>query len=159
MLSRFRKGIRTNQGFLRASWCELMVVEQYQLLIADDDEAFRGALCEIFEPFFRLIEAQSGEEALELASREEVHVALFDMHMQRLTGLEALRQLKEIHIITPCILITADYSPELCDDAAEAQAFSVLKKPITKKELVTTVATAVDATYRDSELCHRLLGT
>jgi len=136
-----------------------MIVEQYQLLIADDDDAFRETLCEIFEPFFRLIEAQSGEEALELASHEEVHLALFDMHMQRLTGLEALRQLKEIHIIAPCILITADYTSELCDDAAEAQAFTVLKKPITKRELVATVATAVESAYHDRELTYRLLSS
>lgn len=136
-----------------------MFVEQYQLLIADDDDAFRGALCEIFEPFFRLIEAQSGEEALELASREDVHLALFDMHMRRLTGLEAVRQLKEIHLVAPCILITADYTSELCDDAAEAQVFTVLKKPVTKHDLVRTVATAVDAVYNDRELSGRLLST
>ena len=136
-----------------------MIFEQYQLLIADDDDDFRSTLCEIFEPFFRLIEAHSGEEALELASHEQVHLALFDMHMQRLTGLEALRQLKEIHIIAPCILITADYSTELCDDAAEAQAFTVLKKPVTKRELVSTVATAVATAYHDNELIHRLLST
>lgn len=136
-----------------------MIFEQYQLLIADDDDDFRSTLCEIFEPFFRLIEAQSGEEALELAAHEQVDLALFDMHMQRLTGLEALRQLKEIHIIAPCILITADYSTELCDDAAEAQAFTVLKKPVTKRELVATVATAVATVYHDSELIHRLLST
>ncbi|HEY0983139.1 response regulator, partial [Schlesneria sp.] len=109
-----------------------MIVEQYQLLIADDDDAFRSTLCEIFEPFFRLIEAESGEEALERAAHEKVHLALFDMHMQCLTGLEALRRLKEIHTLAPCILITGDYSAELCYHAAEAQAFSVLKKPTTK---------------------------
>ncbi len=136
-----------------------MIFEQYQLLIADDDDAFRSTLCEIFEPFFRLLEAQSGEEALELAAHEEVHLALFDMHMHRLTGLEAIRQLKEIHIITPCILITADYSAELCDDAADANAFRVLKKPVTKKELVASVASAVGTAYHDNEVTHRLLST
>jgi DNA-binding NtrC family response regulator len=136
-----------------------MVVEEYQLLIADDDDAFRGTLCEIFQPFFRLIEANSGEEALELASRADVHLALFDMHMQRLTGLEALRQLKEIHIAVPCILITADYSEELCVDAAEAHAFTVLKKPITKRQIIGTVAAAVATTYEDRELSNRLLST
>jgi DNA-binding NtrC family response regulator len=136
-----------------------MIFEQYQLLIADDDDAFRSTLCEIFEPFFRLLEAHSGEEALELAAREDVHLALFDMHMQRLTGLEALRQLKEIHVITPCILITADYTIELCDDAAEAHAFTVLKKPVTKRELVATVAAAVETAYHDNEVTHRLLST
>lgn len=136
-----------------------MIAEPYQLLIADDDDAFRGTLCEIFEPFFRLIEAQSGEEAIQRAIHEEVHLALFDMHMQRLTGLEALRQLKEIHMVAPCILITADYTTELCDDAAEAQAFTVLKKPISRRELMTTVATAVDAAYHDAEFSHRLQST
>jgi DNA-binding NtrC family response regulator len=136
-----------------------MLVEQYQLLIADDDDAFRDTLCEIFEPFFRLIEAQSGEEAIELASHVDVHIALFDMHMQRLTGLEALRQLKEIHVVAPCILITADYTEELCGDAAEAHVFSVLKKPISKRELVKTVATAVDTAYNDHELTNRLLSS
>ena len=136
-----------------------MFAEQYHLLIADDDDAFRETLCEIFGPFFRLIEAQSGEEALELASHEDVHLALFDMHMQRLTGLEALRQLKEIHIIAPCILITADYSTALCDDAAEAHAFTVLRKPITKRELVKTVATAVESVYNDHVLTNRLLSS
>lgn len=136
-----------------------MIAEPYQLLIADDDDAFRGTLCEIFEPFFRLIEAQSGEEAIQLAIHEEVHLALFDMHMPRLTGLEALRQLKEIHIVAPCILITADYTTELCNDAAEAQAFTVLKKPISKRELMTSVATAVDAAYHDPEFTHRLLSS
>ena len=134
-----------------------MIDEQYQLLIADDDDAFRETLCEIFEPFFRLLEAQSGEEALELAAHQEVHLALFDMHMQRLTGLEALRRLKEIYVIAPCILITADYSSELCDDAAEAHVFTVLKKPISRRELVGTVATAVGTAYNDSELTRRML--
>ena len=106
-----------------------------------------------------MIEAQSGEEALELAAHEEVHLALFDMHMQRLTGLEALRQLKEIYIVAPCILITADYTTELCDDAAEAHAFTVLKKPVTRRELVDAVATAVATAYHDSELTDRLLST
>lgn|SRR6478609_9444478 len=136
-----------------------MFAEQYHLLIADDDDAFRETLCEIFEPFFKLIEAESGERALELATHEEVHLALFDMHMRRLTGLEALRQLKEIHIVAPCILITADYTAELCDDAAEAQAFRVLKKPITKRELISTVAKAVESAYHDPELTHRLLSS
>ena len=76
-----------------------MTEHTYQILVADDDDAFRRALCEIFSPFFRLIEASSGEEAMDLAAREEVHLALFDMHMDRLTGLEAFKQLKTLHVI------------------------------------------------------------
>ena len=129
----------------------------YQLLVADDDGDFRQAVCEIFAPYFRLIEARSGEEALDVASREEVHLALFDMHMKRLTGLDALRQLRSLHVETPCILMTADYTDSLRDDAERAEAFTVLRKPITRRDLVTSVARAVETAYDDRELTHRML--
>lgn len=129
----------------------------YQLLVADDDEAFRETVCEIFAPYFRLIEAESGEQAVDLLSREQVHLALFDMHMKQLTGLEALRQMRSLHIVAPCILITADYTETLHSIAVEAEAFSVLRKPVTRRILVNTVANAVETVYRDSEFTHQLL--
>lgn len=129
----------------------------YQLLIADDDNDFRRAVCEIFAPFFRLIEAESGEEAIALVAKEEVHLALFDMHMKQLTGLDALRQLRALQIDAPCILITADYTDELRGDAEQAAAFSVLRKPVTRRDLVTTVARAVESAYDDREFTHQLL--
>ena len=129
----------------------------YQLLVADDDGDFRQTVCEIFAPFFRLIEAESGEEAIEVISRQEIHLALFDMHMKRLTGLEALRQLRALHIAAPCIIVTADYTDSLRDDAEQAEAFSVLRKPVTRRVLVNTVARAVETAYDDSEFTNQLL--
>jgi DNA-binding NtrC family response regulator len=135
----------------------IMVEQTYQLLVADDDEAFRRAICEILAPFFRLIEADSGEAALELAAREEVHLALFDMHMKQLTGLETLRQLRSLHVVAPCILMTADYTEALCGDAEKADAFTVLRKPVTRRDLVGSVACAVETAYDDHELPYRLM--
>jgi CheY-like chemotaxis protein len=129
----------------------------YQLLVADDDNDFRHVVCEIFAPFFRLIEAESGEEALELISREVVHLALFDMHMKQLTGLDAVRQVRALKIAAPCIIITADYTDSLRDDAQQAEAFTVLRKPVSRRDLLTTVARAVETAYDDSEFTHRLL--
>ena len=123
-----------------------MTEQTYQLLVADDDADFRRAVCEIFAPFFRLIEADSGEEALELAAREEVHLALFDMHMKRLTGLETLRQLRTLHVIEA-----------LREDAEQADAFTVLRKPVTRRDLVGSVACAVETAYDDHEFTHRLM--
>jgi two-component system, response regulator PdtaR len=134
-----------------------MIEQTYQLLVADDDDDFRQAVCDIFAPFFRLIEAGSGEEALELAAREEIHLALFDMHMKQLTGLEALKQLRELHVIAPCILMTADYTDALRDDAEQADAFTVLRKPVARRELMGTVAHAVEIAYDDGAFTRRLL--
>ncbi|HID23207.1 MAG TPA: response regulator [Planctomycetaceae bacterium] len=122
----------------------------YQLLIADDDLSFREALREVFRPYVGLLEAESGEEAIRIVRQRRVDVVLLDMHMQRLTGLETLRIVKRIEPRVPCILVTADATPDLRRAAAEAEAFTVLEKPPRVRELVQTVASALQNAYSDS---------
>lgn len=121
----------------------------YQLLIADDDCGFREVLKELLAPYFQLFEAESGEEAIELVEQIHVDIVLLDMHMDVLTGLEALRIMKQSNEILPCILITADATDELRHDASEANAYEVLSKPVKRQELVTTVSHALVDTYHD----------
>lgn len=128
----------------------------YRLLIADDDATFREILRQILEPFFALAEASSGEEAIAIVEYQPVDIALLDMNMHRLTGLETLRILKSFNEIAPCILITADATDELIRDAKDADAFSVLAKPVSKSELVTTVSTAIEDAYQDPDTFVRL---
>ena len=134
----------------------VLAVRNYQLLIADDDAGFRDTLKQIFEPFFSMLEAASGEEAVSLIDQHRVDIALVDMHMNRLTGLDALRHLKVINAAAPGILITADATEELRKIARDALAFSVLKKPVSKGDLVTTVSTALQYAYDDPELPRRM---
>jgi uncharacterized protein YraI len=82
------------------------------------------------------IEAESGEEAVELCERVQVDIALLDMHMRLLTGLQTLRILKSINALAPCILITADATERACRQAREAGASGVLLKPIDMPELL-----------------------
>ena len=122
----------------------------YRLLIADDDRGVRDVLRAIFEPFFELVEAESGDEAVGLIERVRVDIALLDMHMPRRTGLETLRVLKQVRSTAPGILVTAEATDALRRDAAEADAFDVLSKPVRKAELVSTVAAALRFAYHDS---------
>lgn len=121
----------------------------YQLLIADDDSGFREVLREVLAPYFQLFEAESGEQAIELVEQIHVDIVLLDMHMDILTGLEAVRILKQINALLPCILITADATDELRQDASAANAYEVLSKPVKRQELVTTVSHALVDTYQD----------
>ena len=131
----------------------------YHLLIADDDPGFRATLRTVFArgPALRTYEVASGEQALELAETERIDIALLDMNMHQLTGLETLRLLKSIHVHVPCILITADASEDLRRDASAADAYTVLGKPVRKSELVTTVSSAIRETYDDADLATDLL--
>lgn len=130
---------------------------RYQLLIADDDAAFRETLRLLFEPCFELIEAESGEEAICIVEYRPVDIALLDMNMQQVTGLETVRFIKTVNEQAPCILVTADVSDNLLRDAEEAEAFSVLSKPVTRRDVVQTVQTAMDAAYNDPDVLAPLL--
>lgn len=121
----------------------------YQLLIADDDDGFREVLRAIFEPWFALVEAHSGEEALQILHAHRVDLLVLDMHMHELTGLETIRIVKQVNAMLPCILVTSDASDELRQEARAADAWSVLAKPVRKTELLQTVSTAIGTAYRD----------
>lgn len=124
--------------------------QPFQLLIADDDAQFRQVLRTLLEPFFTLIEASSGEEAIEIVEGQHVDLLLLDMNMDRLTGLETIVIVKMIEPQAPCILITADATDQLVREATEAEAFSVLKKPVKKSDLLQTVDFAMVSTYHAS---------
>jgi CheY-like chemotaxis protein len=120
----------------------------YSILITDDDPGCREALREIIErEGFRSVLAGSGEEALEISREERIHLALLDMHMPRLTGLETLELLRQINAMLPCILVTADASEVLMRQAFRARAYSVIPKPVSKNVVLYTVVRALVRVY------------
>lgn len=129
---------------------------EFQLLITDDNAAFRQVLREVLEdrPFLILHEAESGEEAVDVVRRQRIDIVLLDMHMHLMTGIETMKELKRMDMTRPCILITSDTSEEVKRDAREAQAFSVLKKPVPRRELVQTVSDALVAAYNAFDVKH-----
>jgi CheY-like chemotaxis protein len=120
----------------------------YSILITDDDVGCREVLRDIVEPEgFRALLASSGEEALEIISVERVHLALLDMHMPRLTGLETLELLRQINAVLPCILVTADANEVVIRQAFRARAYSVIPKPVSKNVVLYTVVRALGRAY------------
>jgi CheY-like chemotaxis protein len=121
----------------------------FHLLITDDNASFRRVLREVLEdrPFLRLHEAESGEQAIEVVADRRIDIVLLDMHMHVLSGVETIRLLKQLDRVRPCILITSDTSDDIRRDAQEADAFSVLRKPVPPRQLVQTVSSALEIAY------------
>jgi len=125
-----------------------MAFETPSLLITDDDSAFRETLQAVFQPLgYRTILAGDGEEALRIVHSQVVHLALLDMHMPRLTGLETLRQVKLFKAMLPCIILSADLDEKIAEQARREHAFSVLRKPVTSIQIRRVVTQALEATY------------
>ena len=123
--------------------------ETFELLIADDNRGFRETLRELLEPHLelRIHEVDSGEKAVEYTLEFQIDIVLLDMHMHIMTGLEALRVLKDLNAIRPCILITSEVNDRLRHDAQALDAYSVLSKPVHRKELCSTVSSALADAY------------
>jgi len=83
------------------------------------------------------------------AAAELGDIVLLDMHMHVMTGLEAMRELKQLNAVRPCILITSEDTDDLRRDAIAADAYSVLGKPVRRRELCTTVQGALADAYCD----------
>jgi CheY-like chemotaxis protein len=121
----------------------------YSILITDDDRAQRESLREIFEPVgFRTLLAESGEEAIDIVKDQDVHLALMDMHLPRISGLETMllvRQLKGGAL--PMILISAEQDDNLLRKALSAHAFCVLAKPVSRNVVIYVVTKALEKFY------------
>ena len=126
----------------------MMKIELPSLLITDDDRDLRETLQGVFEPHgYRTLLAGDGEEALQILNRETVHLLLLDMHMPRLTGLETVHRLKQTGPFIPCILMSAGLDELLAEEARRADVFTVLRKPLSFREIRGTVDRVMQQTY------------
>ena len=121
----------------------------FTVLVADDDRGLREALAEVLEAQgFKPVLAADGGEAVEIVQVQLVHLVLFDMHMPRLTGLEALTLLRHtLDRVLPAVLMTADANSELLRQAFSAQVYSVIPKPVKANVVVHTLARALAQVY------------
>ena len=125
-----------------------MKQETPRLLITDDDPDMRRSLQDIFEERgFQTRLACDGQEAVNIVQEDQIHLLLLDMHMPRMTGLEAIRKLQQLAQPVPCILFSAKLDDALTQQAQQADVFSVLAKPFRLAQITELVCGALLATY------------
>ena len=126
----------------------MMLDRPYSILITDDDPVARETLREIVAPQgYHTLMAESGEEALDLVREHEVHLALFDMNLPRLSGLETLALVRQMTGGIPAILITGQQDDNLMRRALSEHAFCVLAKPVSKNVVIYVVHKAIEKYY------------
>src|SRR5213596_3242862 len=101
-----------------------------RILVAEDETIIRLDLRELLERagFEVCAEARDGLEAVELARSEEPDLAVLDVKMPRLDGIEAARRILDERPI-PIVMLTAYGQDELVSRAVEAGVFGYLVKP------------------------------
>ena len=114
-----------------------------RILIAEDETIIRLDLRDLLERAGHEVvaEARDGEEAVQLARTTEPDLAVLDVRMPRLDGIEAARSILADRPI-PIVMLTAYGQGELVSRAVEAGVFGYLVKPFREQDLLPAIHTA-----------------
>ena len=119
----------------------------YKILIADDESIERRVLCKSLTKAFGdtvdLYEARTGREALELYEQEEIKIAVLDIEMPGIDGLEAAKIMRQKDRNCIIIFLTAYDDFSYAKQAIRVKALDYLLKPYDEQELVLTMEEAM----------------
>ena len=133
----------TGSGSSRAEsdeelWSWMIALQDLTVLVADDNELNRRVLSDMLAyTNIRVVEARDGTDALIILSEEHIDIALLDIQMPKLTGVEVMRAQAEQNpdMPVPMIALTADTTEECRAECLTVGARSILQKPVDMKTL------------------------
>lgn len=119
----------------------------YKLLVAEDEKIERAAICRILQKqvgdVCTIYEAKNGKEAVQIFEEEEIQIAILDIEMPGMNGLEAARRMRQKNENCVIIFLTAFDEFSYAKQAISVKALDYLLKPYEEKELLFAVEEAM----------------
>ncbi|MBX2833914.1 MAG: response regulator [Micavibrio sp.] len=126
------------------------MVQPAKILVAEDNNFVRMQIVKFLkDEGFEVIECTDGSQALDSMSND-IEMAIVDVRMEPLDGLEFIKSIRGQDIKTPIILVTGDQNPDLLNEANKWSVTAVLMKPVQKDRLIKTVTRTIEARRRQS---------
>lgn len=116
-----------------------------RILVVEDDTEFQQMVrVALTRAGYEVVAAADGRIGLETLKRERhIDMALLDINMPGMDGLEMLHELRASHPVLPVIMMTASQAPTAVVTAMREQACDYLTKPFELNDLLSAVATAI----------------
>lgn len=122
---------------------EMPVDDRPRVLVVDDDRLILATLSEgLKQAGYDVMEAESGEEGMTLARDGNPDIAILDMRMPGLSGLEVARWL-QIHTDTPYLFLSAYGDENTVADAVNEGAMGYLVKPLDVLQVIPALEAAL----------------
>ncbi len=123
--------------------------KQIKLLIVDDEEKFLSATAErLGLRDFDVTTAAEGKQAIKAAKKGKFDVAILDLRMPGMDGMELLQILKKKHKYLEVIILTGYASVDSAVEATKLGAFSYLEKPYNFEKLLEVLKEAYETRLR-----------
>jgi DNA-binding NarL/FixJ family response regulator len=132
---------------------------KHRIVLADDHEIVLDGLRRILEPEFEIVAtAGDGRTLVEEVQRHRPEVAVADISMPLLNGLDALRQCHSAHFRTPFVFLTANPDAALATQAFRLGASGYVLKHAAAEELVVAIREAIAGrTYITPRIANEVL--
>jgi NADH:ubiquinone oxidoreductase subunit E len=115
-------------------------LEPLKILVIDDERGIREGCRRILESEnYQVLTAEDGSKGLELARTDQVAVALIDLKMPGIDGLEVLREIRKINAEIIPIIVSGHGTIESAVEAMKAGAFDFITKPFTPDQLLKII--------------------
>lgn len=119
----------------------------YRLLVADDEMIERAVLVQMLEEELgdqcQIFQAENGREALEIYEKEKIQIAILDIEMPGITGIQAAQKIREQDRDCCIIFLTAFDEFSYAKKAITIKALDYLLKPYDEKELLLVLDEAM----------------
>jgi two-component system, sensor histidine kinase and response regulator len=143
----------------RLAECETTDTEQIRaarrrgtLLILDDEEGPRQSLRVIFKDDYEILMAGDGAHAIELAQKNRIDVAVLDIRMAGMSGIEVLERLKYVDPAIEVVMMTAFETTDTMRQALRLRACDYINKPFDIATMRGAVAAAMQRRTLESEI-------
>jgi len=124
-----------------------------KILIVEDEKNQRILLKNLLEKEnYQTMEAENGNEAIEICKREEIDLILLDQKLPDVDGIEVLKEIKEINPLSIIIMVTAFGNIRDAVNAIKEGAFYYLTKPVDPDELLLLIKKAIENLHLKKEV-------
>ena len=118
---------------------------EIRVLLIDDEETLIEYLSKrLLREGFTVKAAFSGEEAVNAASSDSFDVAVVDLKMPGMDGVETQKALKKVQPFLQCIVLTGHGSVDTALESGQQDAYRYLLKPVDYEELIGAISSAYD---------------
>lgn len=140
----------------------MAVRHHIKVLVVDDDEAVCDLVCSLLEGAgYKPLKFTDPQAALLAAEEEAVQIAVIDLRMPRMGGIELVQQIKDIDERICCIVMTGYPDLESATETMRSGTCDYIAKPFKNEELLASVERAcsrLGLIYRNESDLNRLIG-
>jgi DNA-binding NtrC family response regulator len=125
--------------------------EKLSILIVDDEPSVGDALRLVLESNgYEVVLVTKGQDGIEQARHRRFGFGVVDLFLTDISGFQVIKDLLTVQPHIPILLVTAHYTPQVCEEATRLGAIGGLAKPFSPAEILRVINSHVHGPTPDS---------